>query len=56
MGRELQGITAFGARSMIVALPAGLMLRLHYKLSLRSLEGFVNSLLTLLGLPLSCSD
>ena len=28
-----------------------LMLRLHYKLSLRSMEGFVNSLFALLGRP-----
>lgn len=36
------------------ALQACLMLRLHYKLSLRAMEGFVNSLFAWLGLPLSC--
>jgi len=38
------------------ALQACLMLRLFYPLTLRSKEGFVNSLFTLLGLPLSCPD
>lgn len=36
------------------ALQTCLMLRLHYKLSLRSMEGFVNSLFKLMGLPLTC--
>lgn len=39
-----------------VALQTCLMLRLHYKLSLRSMEGFVNSLFALLNLPLTCPD
>ncbi len=38
------------------ALQACLMLRVHYNLTLRSMEGFVNSLFDLLGLPLSCTD
>ncbi|MCP4363804.1 MAG: IS5 family transposase [Planctomycetes bacterium] len=38
------------------ALQACLMLRMHYKLTLRSMEGFVNSLFALLGLALSCPD
>jgi len=36
------------------ALQTCLMLRLHYKLSLRSMEGFVNSLFKLMDLPLTC--
>ena len=38
------------------ALQVCLMLRLHYGLTLRSMEGFVNSLFGLLGLPLRCPD
>jgi hypothetical protein len=38
------------------ALQLCLMLRLHYPLSLRALEGFVHSLFELMGLPLTCPD
>jgi len=38
------------------ALQACLMLPLHYSLTLRAMEGFVNSLFALMGLPLSCPD
>jgi hypothetical protein len=36
------------------ALVLCLLVRLHYKLTLRSMEGFVNSVFQLLGLPLRC--
>ena len=38
------------------ALQVCLLLRLRYGLMLRSMEGFVNSLYGLLGLPLRCPD
>jgi hypothetical protein len=38
------------------ALQACLMLRSHYGLTLRALEGFVHSLFALMGLPLTCPD